>query len=203
MFFFFFKKTLLRHNSKFNFVILWKENQIFEFPCCITLENLSIDASIATVGLILTWDLCFSSGKILSYFEVLIFSWFTIHLRKFQVVCGGFRFLMRSSRFVLFLVGGQKTQEPSSQLSTLTHDDGTPATLYSSRENNNWPHIELANFHDDLWKYIKKILNVLIFHCNSGNIINLLLQGTIMHFLNISEFCTLMTSIFFTNQVHI
>ena len=31
-----------------------KLNQIFEFPCCITCENLSIDVLIAIVGLILT-----------------------------------------------------------------------------------------------------------------------------------------------------
>ena len=30
------------------------ENQIFGFPCCSTREDLSIDVSIANVGLILT-----------------------------------------------------------------------------------------------------------------------------------------------------
>ena len=39
---------------KFNFELFWKKNQIFWFPCCSTREDLSIDASITNVGLILT-----------------------------------------------------------------------------------------------------------------------------------------------------
>ena len=44
----------LQHKSKFNFDIFWKENQFFGFSCCSTREDLSIDISFNTVGLILT-----------------------------------------------------------------------------------------------------------------------------------------------------
>ena len=37
-----------------NFELFWKKIQIFGFPLCSTCENLSIDASITNVGLILT-----------------------------------------------------------------------------------------------------------------------------------------------------
>ena len=37
-----------------NFELFWKNIQIFGFPLCSTRENLSIDASITNVGLILT-----------------------------------------------------------------------------------------------------------------------------------------------------
>ena len=37
-----------------NFELFWKKNQIFGFPCRSTREDLSIDVSIANVGLILT-----------------------------------------------------------------------------------------------------------------------------------------------------
>ena len=44
--------------TKFNFVIFdffrKKKNQIYRFPCCNTREDLSIDVSITTVGLIFT-----------------------------------------------------------------------------------------------------------------------------------------------------
>ena len=37
-----------------NFELFWKKNQILGFPCCSTRKDLSIDASITIVGLILT-----------------------------------------------------------------------------------------------------------------------------------------------------
>ena len=43
-----------RHKSKFNFELFWKKNLIFGFPWCSTREDLSIDASITNIGLILT-----------------------------------------------------------------------------------------------------------------------------------------------------
>ena len=46
--------SALRHKSKFNFELFWKEIQILGFPCCSTRENLSIGVSITNVGLILT-----------------------------------------------------------------------------------------------------------------------------------------------------
>ena len=48
-------KSKFNFELKFNFAIfLKKKNQIFMFPCCSTREDLSIDVSIANVGLILT-----------------------------------------------------------------------------------------------------------------------------------------------------
>ena len=41
-------------NSNSSILNFLKKNQIFGFPCCITHEDLSIDVSIANVGLILT-----------------------------------------------------------------------------------------------------------------------------------------------------
>ena len=38
---------------KFNFELFWKKKK-FRFPCCSTLEDLSVDISITYVGLILT-----------------------------------------------------------------------------------------------------------------------------------------------------
>ena len=55
--------SALRHKSKFNFELKKKQvkiqfqiflSQIFMFPCCSTLEDLSIDVSITNVGLIYT-----------------------------------------------------------------------------------------------------------------------------------------------------
>ena len=55
--------SALRHKSKFNFELKKKQvrtqfqiflNQIFMIPCCSILEDLSINVSIANVGLILT-----------------------------------------------------------------------------------------------------------------------------------------------------
>ena len=55
--------SALLHKSKFNFELIKKQvktqfriflNQIFMIPCCSILEDLSIDVSIANVGLILT-----------------------------------------------------------------------------------------------------------------------------------------------------
>ena len=46
--------SALWHKSKFNFELFWKIIQIFGFPCCRTIEDLSIDASITNEGLILT-----------------------------------------------------------------------------------------------------------------------------------------------------
>ena len=46
--------SALQHKSKFNLDVSWKENQDFEYLCCSTHEDLSIDESITTVGLILT-----------------------------------------------------------------------------------------------------------------------------------------------------
>ena len=45
-------KSKYKSNSISNF--LKKKNQIFWFPCCSTREDLSVDVSIAYVGLILT-----------------------------------------------------------------------------------------------------------------------------------------------------
>ena len=42
-----------QHKSKFNFDLFWKEIQIFGFTCWSTREDLSIDASITNMGLIL------------------------------------------------------------------------------------------------------------------------------------------------------
>ena len=52
-----------KYKSNFEFqTFLKKKNQIFGFPCCSTREDLSIDASITNVGLILTklWWFLFS-----------------------------------------------------------------------------------------------------------------------------------------------
>ena len=47
--------SALRQKSNFEFrTFLEKKNQIFGLPLCSTRENLSIDASITNVGLILT-----------------------------------------------------------------------------------------------------------------------------------------------------
>ena len=46
--------SALRQKSKFEFWTFLKKIQIFEFPWCSTREDLSIDASITNVGLILT-----------------------------------------------------------------------------------------------------------------------------------------------------
>ena len=50
-----------------NFELFWKKtNQIFEFPCCSTREDLSIDASITNVRLIMTklwWFQLFSTSQ--------------------------------------------------------------------------------------------------------------------------------------------
>ena len=56
--------SALRHKSKFNFELKKKKqvktqfriflSQFFMIPCCSILEDLSIDVSIANVGLILT-----------------------------------------------------------------------------------------------------------------------------------------------------
>ena len=49
-------------NSNFELFLKKKKNPIFEFPCCSTREDLSIDVSITNVGLILTklWRYLFS-----------------------------------------------------------------------------------------------------------------------------------------------
>ena len=46
--------SALRQKSNFEFQTFMKKNQIFGFPLCSTREDLSIDASIINVGLILT-----------------------------------------------------------------------------------------------------------------------------------------------------
>ena len=54
-----------------NFELLWKNKQIFGFPCCTTRENLSIDVSITNVGLILTkprWFQLFIKIRISNFF---------------------------------------------------------------------------------------------------------------------------------------
>ena len=66
--------SALWHKSKLNFKLFWRENQIFQFPCSSTYEDLSIDISITIVGLILTkigWFQQFgtSQNSILTFFE--------------------------------------------------------------------------------------------------------------------------------------
>ena len=66
--------SAFQHKSKFNFELFLKKIRIFEFPCCSTREDLSIDVSITNVGLILTklwWLKLFSKVKILisNFFE--------------------------------------------------------------------------------------------------------------------------------------
>ena len=46
--------STLWQESKFNFELFGKKNQIFEFSCCRTREYLSIDVSITNAGLIST-----------------------------------------------------------------------------------------------------------------------------------------------------
>ena len=44
----------LRHKSKFKFLTFWEKFKFFGFSCCSTHEDLSIDASITNVGMVLT-----------------------------------------------------------------------------------------------------------------------------------------------------
>ena len=61
------KTSQTKYKSKFEFrTILKKKQQTFEFPCCSTREDLSIDVSITIVGLILTklwWFQLFSTSQ--------------------------------------------------------------------------------------------------------------------------------------------